>query len=203
MKTLYFEGAGMDCLNSDIKNCRIRTAFHNEEGDKFYIELGGWSSSKVSDNIIAGHVDTCFKITDDTRNDENMRQIGRLRHYRFDWNKQNILKIIKSINPTFDNIEVLPDLAGYYVFSDNSFGDEFIYDAELTARAEIIKNYYHELEKSEGKKYPNFSLWTDDKDNTILHLLRHYNGYNKHWSIKNVPEWKTTVNECKLGRYGC
>ena len=35
-KVLYFEGAGCVPCN-DVENCRIRTAFTNNEGEKVYI----------------------------------------------------------------------------------------------------------------------------------------------------------------------
>ena len=43
MKTLYFEGAG--CIGTqvnDVENCRIRTAFRDNDGKEIYLELGGF-----------------------------------------------------------------------------------------------------------------------------------------------------------------
>ncbi len=40
-KTLYFEGAGWDGCKAEYNgvNCRIRTAFHNNDGRMIYLEL--------------------------------------------------------------------------------------------------------------------------------------------------------------------
>lgn len=38
MKTLYFEGAG-GVPRSDLENCRIRTAFHLDDGMPLYLEI--------------------------------------------------------------------------------------------------------------------------------------------------------------------
>jgi len=74
----------------------------------------------------------------------------------------------------------------------------------VTKLREEIKKHFYDLEKSEGKKYPNFSLWVDEKDIHLLHLLRHFNGYNKHWSIRTDTEnWKDSIQETKLGKYAC
>ena len=138
-----------------------------------------------------------------------------------------ILKFVNSLGASFDAIEVLPNLAGYRVHAGGgkcNFGDEFPYDADLTAKRLAIHDEIYAIEKAEreedrekprherrfvhgpgyGKVYPNFSLWVDDKDPEVLHLLRHFNGFNKHWTINAAAEnWKETMTECELGRYGC
>lgn len=39
-KILYFEGAGMEgTQKNDVENCRIRTAFTNDLGEKIYLEV--------------------------------------------------------------------------------------------------------------------------------------------------------------------
>jgi len=39
-KTLYFEGAGLEnAYKGEISNCRIRTAFTNNEGKKFILKF--------------------------------------------------------------------------------------------------------------------------------------------------------------------
>lgn len=42
----------------------------------------------------------------------------------------------------------------------------------------------------------------------MLHLLRHFNGYNKHYIInvesgESVEDWVASMTEAPLGRYGC
>ena len=47
-KVLYFEGAGWsgaDISKRTIGNCRIRTAFINNEGRKIYLEITGYEKS--------------------------------------------------------------------------------------------------------------------------------------------------------------
>ena len=39
-KVLFFEGAGT-VERGEVANCRIRTAFINDEGEKCYVELSG------------------------------------------------------------------------------------------------------------------------------------------------------------------
>lgn len=51
MKTLYFEGAGWsgaDISKATIGNCRIRTAFHLDDGRAVYLEINGSERTKYS-----------------------------------------------------------------------------------------------------------------------------------------------------------
>ena len=106
-----------------------------------------------------------------------------------------------------------------------NYGDVFQYDPEMTARREAVYDKIYDMEKDElmcdralgGKKfahspggtdYPNFSLWVDRKDPGLLHLLRHFIGGNKHWTIRTdtgdtLEDWMATAKETPLGRYGC
>lgn len=207
-KTLYFEGAG--CVpRGEVENCRIRTAFHNDKGEAIYLEMTGFEVTKNSRPSIkkytnAGFIDHCHYILGD--DDENKHSIKGMRDHSFEYTKAEILKVVNSLDCSFDEVVILPDLAGYRVFADHgghNFGDEFKFNAELTARAEEIKAHFYALEKSEGKQYPNFSLWVDVKDPGMLHLLRHFHGYNRHWTILNCENWLETMRETKLGKYAC
>jgi hypothetical protein len=144
MKTLYFEGAG--CVpRGEVSNCRIRTAFTNDKGKQIYLEIIGIEVTKHSPDCAknyryAGFVDTCLYITDS--DDENNIHP---KNHRFEYTNQNILDFVnKELHCSFDNIVILPDLAGYQVFADcgdYNFGDEFVYDAELTQdRQKGMKN---------------------------------------------------------------
>jgi hypothetical protein len=213
-KVLYFEGAGWagaDTSKNTIGNCRIRTAFTNNEGKKIYFEA---SAAAIYDKKTITrywlYIDHVFYITGDN-NDCNKNSI------KFDWqdlrdnynySKEDITKWInENLNCSFDTIEILPDLSGYRVHGDNrtyNMMEDYNYNSELIQKREEIHKYFYELEKSEGKQYPNFSLWVDDNDIHLLHLLRHYNGYNKHWSIRTDAEnWKDTITETILGKYAC
>lgn len=207
-KTLYFEGAG--CVpRGEVENCRIRTAFRDNKGEPIYLEMNGFEVTKYTAKIYkdfknVGIITSCCYIKND--DDENNHSIKEMRNKTFEYTKESILNLVNSLGCSFDEVVILPDLAGYRVFREgggHNFGDKFKFNAELTARAERIKTYFYELEKRDGKKYPNFSLWVDDKDPELLHLLRHFPGYNRHWEIRNTKNWKETMKEIKLGRYAC
>lgn len=213
-KILYFEGAGWpeaDISKATVGNCVIRTAFHNSEGKAIYLAVVGCAVSKHhSDSVklhapYAGFVDSCHYVTGGN-NDENEHSLSKRGNVVFDYTHDGILKFVNSLGCSFDSIVVLPKLAGYRVFKNSNsynYGDEFRYNGELTLRAETIHQHFYELEKAEGKKYPNVSLWVDENNPELLHLLRHFNGYNKHWSICNVVNWLETIVETPLGKYGC
>jgi len=204
MKTLFFEGAGWSDADiskaTNMLNCRVRTAFTNDKGQKIYLELSAHEVTKNSSPLVknlkyAGWVTDCFYITGD-HDDCNKNRIKNRNNLTFEYNKENVLHFVNSLGCSFDEVVTLPDLAGYRVFKDGNgynYGDEFIYNAELTARAEEIKAHFYALEKADGKQYPNFSLWVDQENPELLHLLRHFNGYNKHWIIHNTENWQETV----------
>nr|WP_156736427.1 hypothetical protein [Mycobacterium sp. E3298] len=82
MKTLYFEGAGMDYEaneNSNVGNYRIRTAFTNKLGEEFYIELGrGYRRNEKGKTISewALRIDFLFSF-EDQRKREAAEQFNR------------------------------------------------------------------------------------------------------------------------------
>jgi len=229
LKVLYFEGAGCEnTCRGDISNCRIRTAFTNNEGKKIYLEIQGIEKTKDDfkkyhrfNNYVIGEaigfIDSYHYITNDSKiDDENNSRLEYERNVNISYSYKGILKFVnENCNCSFDSIEVLGWLAGYRVFADTTketyntyaafnYGDEFHYNIELEATRKEIQKHFYELEKSESKQYPNFSLWVDDKDNNLLHLLRHFNGYNKHWSIRTDAEnWKDSIKETTLGKYAC
>ena len=217
LKVLYFEGAGWseaDTSINTIGNCRVRTSFINNEGKQIYLEMGtGFIYNEKSKKEIERyylHIDHVFYITGDN-DDCNKNQI------KYDWknskdnysySKEDITRWVNNnLNCSFDTIEVLPDLGGYRVHGDNStynLMENYNYNPELIIKREEIQRHFYELEKTEGKQYPNFTLWVDSNDINLLHLLRHFNGYNKHWSIRtDIENWKDSIQEIKLGEYGC
>lgn len=217
-KTLYFEGAGWskaDISIATIGNCRIRTAFHTDDGKRIYLEISACERGKNSSPLCAweytGFVNSCFYITEDKPNDdENNHQIHFNDSARaIEYTEQSILDFVNKLGASFEAIKVVPDLGGYNVFGDYdtyNYGDLFNFDEALTERREKAREYYYRLERNEGKKYPNFSMWVDKDDNTKLHLLRHFNGYNKHYLIdvsEDCADWGSVAREVKLGKYGC
>lgn len=252
MKTLCFEGAGWsgaDISKATIGNCRIRTAFHLDDGRAVYLEIIGTERTKYSNQKIycwpyTGFVDACHYITDDVPNDDcNKHHVvfpGEKKHWgwinarTFEYTEEAILECVNSLGASFDAIKVLPDLGGYRVFPEKRscqgpdgyyYGDEFQYDPEMIARRKAVYDKVYDIEKDEllcdratnGHKfahspgsvdYPTFSLWVDEFDPGLLHLLRHFNGYNKHWSIRTdvgdkLEDWMATATETPLGKYGC
>lgn len=213
-KVLYFEGAGWAGAESSketIGNCRIRTAFTNDEGRQIYLEME--TAPKYKGKNIERYgllISYVHWITDDEDDCNNSRIPFNYRDTidNYNYSNEDITKWInKNLNCRFDNIVALPDLAGYRVHAENrgyNLVDGFIFDKELLEKREEVKGHFHEIEKSEGKKYPNFSLWVDEENKNILHLLRHFNGYNKHWTINtDIDDWKDSIEETKLGKYGC
>lgn len=235
-KILYFEGAGCsgaDVSKATIGNCRIRTAFHLDNGNAVYLEICGMERPKTARDNKAlgglykwkytGFVDSCYYITDDKPNDDcNKHSIKARNSVTFEYNETEILKFVNGIGASFDEIKVVPDLGGYRVFSGKNscagydgyyYGDEFEFDSELTEKRKLVYKYFYQLEKTEGKQYPNFSLWVDEFDKNELHLLRHFSGtfktaHNVHWIIRlderdneNNRDW--TMSESFLGKYGC
>lgn len=245
MNILYFEGAGVsdaDISKATIGNCRIRTAFHLDNGRAVYLELYGvkrTASMALQRSCkwkYVGYVDACFYITDDKPNDdENLHRV-RLPYCKrvFEYTESAILKLVNSLGASFDAIKVLPDLGGYRVFKEKPtdygsgryhYSDEFLFNEELLARRQAVYQNIYNIEKDElmrdraegGDKFvhapgyadcPNFSLWVDDVDPGLLHLLRHFNGYNKHWTIRvdcgeSLEDWMATTTGAPLGYYGC
>lgn len=243
MKVLYFEGAGWsnaEISKATIGNCRIRTAFHLNDGRAVYLEIIGsertrYSSPEIHKWPYTGFVDSCFYITDEKPNDDENKHRIRLtdRQRIFEYTETSILKLLKKLGASFDAIKVVPDLGGYGVFKEEfahgpdqyNYGDEFIYDEEMISRRQMVYDKIYEIEKAElaedrvsrGDKfvhspgpidYPNFSLWVDEEDAGVLHLLRHFIGYNKHWIIRTdcgetLDDWMGSMTETALGRYGC
>ena len=152
----------------------------------------------------------------------------------FEYTEDAILKFVNALGASFDAVKVVPDLGGFRVFPEGhscdgpdgyNYGDEFRFDPEMTARREAVHDKIYDIEKDElmcdramngrkfvhspsGTDYPNFSLWVDREDPGLLHLLRRFSGYNKHWTIRTdagdtLDDWMATAKEAPLGRYGC
>lgn len=228
MKVLYFEGAGWsdaDISKETIGNCRIRTAFHLDDGRRVYLEIGAKQQPKSRRNTAdicpwkyTGFVQSCHYITDDMPNDdETKHRIRLMEHNRvFEYVEASILKFVNSLGASFDAVKIVPDLGGFRVFQWDSgrdglhkynYGDDFLLDPKMLARRQAVYDRIYEIEKKE-KKYPSFSMWVDAKDPGLLHLLRHFNNCNKHWSMRTdvgetVEDWLGTSKETLLGRYEC
>ena len=130
-KTLYFEGAGCEnTYRGEVPNCRIRTAFTNDNGEKIYLEVLGYEKSKedekkykrypkynVGDAI--GFIDACFYITDNPEiDDENCSRLPYERKEPIPYSYKGLLKFVnEKLNCSFDKVVILPRLSGYNVHS--------------------------------------------------------------------------------------
>ena len=82
--TLFFEGAGWsgaDISKKTIGNCRIRTAFHLDDGRGVYLEINGFGRTKSSSPVYqwkyTGFIDSCHYTSDSYPNDDcNERRLN-------------------------------------------------------------------------------------------------------------------------------
>ena len=182
-KTLYFEGAG--CVaRADVPNCRIRTAFHLDNGNAVYLEISGMETTRCTAPIYQRFtnyavVDHCFCIIG-TWDDGTVRHKSERSGYSFEYCRKNILDFVNSLGASFDAIEVLPDLAGYRVHGDGrnqyNFADEFIFDEYKLEQRQRVYEGIQAREAARGEKRPCFSLWVDLEDPDVLHYHNCRNG---------------------------
>lgn len=175
-KTLYFEGAG--CVSrADVPNCRIRTAFHLDNGNAVYLEISGMETTRSTapcyrEFMNYGVIDHCFCITG-TFDDGHSRHRFERGEFAFEYCQAEILRFVNSLGASFDAIEVLPDLAGYRVHGDGrnqyNFADEFTFDPQLLEARQTIDANIRQKENNRSEKSPCYSLWVDPEDPAILH----------------------------------
>lgn len=157
MKTLYFEGAGYVALG-DVENCRIRTAFHNNEGRAIYLELSGIERNKYTsehipyyNNRTIGFVDFNYYITEslDDCNQSGVFDVPegiRVERKHYEYSKNGILNFVnKTLYCDFDEIKVCDSFDGYRVHKENpisykgidkyNFMEDFNYNETLSNMA--------------------------------------------------------------------
>lgn len=167
-KVLYFEGAGCEgTQKNDVENCRIRTAFTNNDGKKIYLELGSGCRytenkkgelEKTSDTAL--HVDFCHYITGDL-DDCNINRLDIERDGKiskiFDYCKKDILTLVnKYCNCSFTDVVILPEFENYRVHAGKgnyNFMENHQLNPERTAKREAAyKDMYQKGKKL--RKYP-------------------------------------------------
>lgn len=182
-KTLYFEGAG--CVpRGDVPNCRIRTAFHLDDGRAVYLEITGIDVGRSTAPMYRkftnyGIIDHLHLIPGEAADDR--KDFGLDRSYAFEYTLANILSLVNSLGASFDAVEVLPDLAGYRVHADHGgyhFADEFAFDRDLLAARQTIDEQIRAKEIARGEKSICYSLWVDSEDPAILHYKNFRTGEN-------------------------
>ena len=163
IKVLFFEGAG--CVErGDVENCRIRTAFKNDEGKGIYLELSGFEVSKSSPErykkyLNAGFVDYCHyteqerieRIHSKTKKVYYEYQYKTIKEVEcglsFEYRKQDILNFVnEKFNCSFDEIKVLDNFEGYRVHKDGggfNFIEDFEYKPEI---AEARRAKFNEVD---------------------------------------------------------
>lgn len=130
-KVLVFEGAGCAWRNG-VSNCRIRTAFRNDEGKQIYLEIIGWEPNEHMKNSkhpkrreastwpAYGTVDFAFEITGNGREKDDCNEsrfdCDRNDDYLFEYTEDNILKFVNEyFGCSFDSIHIDNLLHGYRV----------------------------------------------------------------------------------------
>ncbi len=126
-RILIFEGAGMpgaEASKNTIGNCRVRTAFHLDDGKEVYLELHGWDWNGPRNKRPAcykwkytGFIDYLYGV-----DREGIPE-------SFEYTKENILKLVNSLGASFDEIEV--DNEHYRVFADGT-GTKYNYGERVT-----------------------------------------------------------------------
>ena len=123
-KVLLFEGAG--CVpRGDLENCRIRTAFTNDEGKQIYLEILGMETTKSSAPKFQqftnyGWVDHCSYITDD---DCSGIILPIQRNGSFEYCRAKILRFVNTkLHCSFDDLAISDGCApgAYRVFGNQN-----------------------------------------------------------------------------------
>ena len=160
-KTLTFEGAGCVPAN-DMENCRVRTAFINDEGRAIYLEIiagcryekyvnrRGNEKYRKIDNAIS--VDFCFYITgehddktaknggDDCNNSKVIfegKPVERSLDFHGKYTKAAILAFVnRYCHCSFTDIEVTNEFDGYRVHGSDHYNlmEAFPIDYDLRAK---------------------------------------------------------------------
>ena len=106
VKTLYFEGAGWKKAERSINtigNCRVRTAFHLDNGKGVYLEIVcgemlGERKKLYGGLQYVGFVDFLFYITDEEQNDDcNKYKLPGMRNTHFAYDFDSILAFVNSL----------------------------------------------------------------------------------------------------------
>lgn len=179
MKTLIFEPAGCVTTGPDNLNCRIRTAFKNDEGKAFYLEVS--ASAVPSAQIKKLHPDAVwpwlYVMSFHEIDLENMefddfskcRVRYELAPYKHKYTKKEILRLVnRHCGTSFEDV-ISPEMSGYRALDGSvankgyNFSTEFDYDPEFSEKAvrkaAELKEHFKELFH---QKYDNTSYWVED-----------------------------------------
>jgi hypothetical protein len=188
MKTLYFEGAGMNFYGEqpdhiDVGNFRIRTSFKNLDGKQIYLEMGNGHRhdlTKKKPKIItkwALHIDFVHEVTSDPKIDDcNKSRIAYDRKHTNDnymYTKADITRWVnENLNCDFDTIEVLDVFYGYRVHggnrTDNLMEDIELNHARAKARREAFEKVDAEYREALNEKYSKISRTDMDGESITI-----------------------------------
>ena len=163
VKVLFFEGAGC-AERGDLENCRIRTAFRNDEGKAFYLEPSGIEPyKKVPDRLKyfknIGFVDYCYELGNDG---EKIR--FDVEKQNFEYSKQSVLDFVnREMGCSFTDIVITDMFYGYRVHKDGG-GYNFMEDHDWNVeKAHAVRQAFFNIDmkirKQLGEKYSKISLW--------------------------------------------
>lgn len=162
VKVLFFEGAGC-AERGDLENCRIRTAFRNDEGKAFYLELSGFEKHKWTPDYLkhfenVGHIDYCYELGKDG---EKLR--ADIEKKNFEYNRQSILDFVnREMGCSFTDI-VIADMFYDYRVHKNGGGYNFMEDHDWNVeKAHAVRQAFFDIDmkirKQLGEKYSKISL---------------------------------------------
>jgi hypothetical protein len=162
VKVLFFEGAGC-AERGDLENCRIRTAFRNDEGKGFYLELSGFEKHKWTPDYLkhfenVGHIDYCYELGKDG---EKLR--ADIERKNFEYSKQSILDFVnREMGCSFTDI-VIADMFYDYRVHKNGGGYNFMEDHDWNVeKAHAVRQAFFDIDmkirKQLGEKYSKISL---------------------------------------------
>lgn len=191
VKVLFFEGAG--CVErGDVENCRIRTAFTNDEGRGIYLELIGFDVTRTSPDKhkvykVAGFADFCHytvqkpvrRLHSKTKKVyydyeyENVKKIQR--GMNFEYSKKGILDFVnENLNCSFTEIKVLDSFDGYRVHKDGggyNFIEDFEYKPEIAAARRAKYNEIDmQIREQLCEKYSKISLYDMDDESITIRI---------------------------------
>lgn len=201
IKVLYFEGAG--CVErGEVENCRIRTAFVNDEGNGIYLELSGFEVSHKSPErykkySVAGFVDYCH-YTEQIRIERLHSQTKQVYYdyeyktikeielgLNYEYTKQGILNFVnEKLNCNFDEIKILDSFDGYRVHKDGggyNFIEEFEYKPEIAAaRRAKFNEVDMQIREQLCEKYSKISLNDMDDESITVRIYASEQSMERH-----------------------
>lgn len=172
VKVLFFEGAGC-AERGDLENCRIRTAFRNDEGKAFYLELSGFEKHKRTPDYLkhfenVGHIDYCYELGKDG---EKLR--ADIERKNFEYSRQSILDFVnREMGCSFTDIVIVDMFYDYRVHKDGG-GYNFMEDHDWNVeKAHAARKAFFDIDmkirKQLGEKYSQISLWEIGSDSITV-----------------------------------